>query len=30
MATRIIDSYESPVTQIKATAEGGEVKLYCL
>ena len=30
MATRIIDSYESPVTQIKATAEDGEVKLYCL
>nr|WP_325184275.1 ATP-dependent Clp protease ATP-binding subunit [uncultured Oscillibacter sp.] len=30
MATRIIDSYESPITQIKATAEDGEVKLYCL
>ena len=30
MATRIIDSYETPVTQIKATAEDGEVKLYCL
>ena len=30
MATRIIDSYESPVTQIKATAEDGEVRLYCL
>jgi len=30
MATRIIGSYESPITQIKATAEDGEVKLYCL
>ena len=30
MATRIIDSYESPITQIKATAEDGEVRLYCL
>ena len=30
MATKIIDSYESPVTQIRATAEDGEVKLYCL
>ena len=30
MATRIIDSYETPITQIKATAEDGEVKLYCL
>ena len=30
MATRIIDSYENPVTQVKATAENGEVKLYTL
>ena len=30
MATKIIDSYEAPVTQIKATAEGEQVKLYCL
>ena len=30
MATRIIDSYESPITQIKATAEEGQVKLYTL
>ncbi|WP_295744758.1 ATP-dependent Clp protease ATP-binding subunit [uncultured Oscillibacter sp.] len=30
MATRIIDSYESPITQIRATAEDGEVRLYCL
>ena len=30
MATRIIDSYGSPITQIKATAEDGEVRLYCL
>ncbi len=30
MATKIIDSYESPITQIRATAEDGEVRLYCL
>ncbi len=30
MASRIIDSYETPVTQVKATEEDGEVKLYCL
>ena len=30
MATRIIDSYEAPITQIKATAEDGQVKLYTL
>ena len=30
MATRIIDSYDCPVTQVKATAENGEVKLYTL
>ena len=30
MATRIIDSYENPVTQIKATVENGEIKLYTL
>ncbi len=30
MATRIIDSYENPVTQIRATVEDDAVKLYCL
>ncbi len=30
MATRIIDSYKTPITQIKATAEDGQVKLYTL
>ena len=30
MATKIIDSYEAPITQIKATAEDGAVKLYTL
>ena len=30
IATQIIDSYEHPVTQIKATAENDAVKLYCL
>ena len=30
MATRIIDSYESTITQNRATAEDGEVRLYCL
>ena len=30
MATKIIDSYDCPVTQVKATAENGEVKLYTL
>ena len=30
MATRIIDSYENPVTQIKATVENEEIKLYTL
>ena len=30
MASRIVDSYETPVTQVKATEEDGEVKLYCL
>ena len=30
MAVRIIDSYDNPITQIKATAEDGEVKLYTL
>ena len=30
MAARIIESYETPITQIKATAEGGAVKLYTL
>lgn len=30
MATKIIDSYESPVTQLKATAEDGKVSLYAM
>jgi ATP-dependent Clp protease ATP-binding subunit ClpA len=30
MATKIIDSYDHPITQIKATVENDEVKLYCL
>jgi ATP-dependent Clp protease ATP-binding subunit ClpA len=30
MATKIIDSYDNPITQIKATVENDEVKLYCL
>ena len=30
MAARIIESYETPITQIKATAEDGGVKLYTL
>ena len=30
MATLIIDAFEHPVTQLKATAEGGEIKLYSL
>ena len=30
MATRIIESYDNPVTQVKATVENGEVKLYTL
>jgi len=30
MATRIIDSYESPITQVKATVEDEAVKLYTL
>ena len=30
MAARIIESYETPITQIKATAEDGAVKLYTL
>ena len=30
MATEIIDRYEHPVTQIRAAAEDGAVKLYCL
>ena len=30
MAARIIESYEAPITQIKATAEDGAVKLYTL
>ncbi|MBQ9748139.1 MAG: ATP-dependent Clp protease ATP-binding subunit [Clostridia bacterium] len=30
MATKIIDSYEHPISQVKATAEDGAVKLYTL
>ena len=30
MATRIIDSYESPITQVKATVEDEKVRLYTL
>ena len=30
MATRIIDSYENPITQIKATVEEDQIKLYTL
>ena len=30
MAARIIESYETPITRIKATAEDGAVKLYTL
>ena len=30
MATRIIESYDNPITQVKVTAENGEVKLYTL
>jgi len=30
MAGKIIDSYEHPVSHVKATVEDGEIKLYCL
>ena len=30
MATKIIDSYDAPITQVKATAENCAVKLYTL
>ena len=30
MASRIIDSYDNPITHIKATVEDGKVKLYTL
>ena len=30
MATKIIDSYEHPVSQVKATVEDEAVKLYTL
>ena len=30
LATRIIDSYDNPITQIKATAENEKVALYTL
>ena len=30
MATKIIDSYENPITQVKATVEDEKVRLYTL
>ncbi len=30
MATKIIDSYEAPISHVKATVEEGEIKLYAL
>ena len=30
LATRIIDSYDHPITQVKATAEDGKVVLYTM
>ena len=30
LATKIIDSYENPISQVKATAEDEEIKLYTL
>ena len=30
LATKIIDSYETPLTQVKATVEEEQVRLYCL
>ena len=30
MATKIIDSYEHPITQVKATVEDGAIRLYTL
>ena len=30
MATKIIDSYEHPISQVKATVEDDSLKLYCL
>ena len=30
MATRIIDSYEHPITQIRAAAENGQIRLDTL
>jgi len=30
MATKIIDSYENPVSHVRATVEDGEIKLYTL
>jgi len=30
MATRIIDSYEHPISQVKATVEDDAIQLYCL
>ena len=30
MANLIIDAFENPITQLKATAEDGQIKLYSL
>ena len=30
MATKIIDSYEHPVSQVRATVEDDAIQLYCL
>ena len=30
MATKIINSYEHPISQVKATVENEEIKLYTL
>ena len=30
MASRIIESFDNPITQLKATVEDGAVKLYTL
>ena len=30
MASKIIDSYENPITQVKATVEDEKVRLYTL
>ena len=30
MANLIIDAFENPITQLKATTEDGQIKLYSL